>query len=124
MENHGITRMTETQNEHLRGTHFFVARADEMSGSSEEDIKWKVITALVEDYSKIHPQEIREIIEENKKTNSTFLSAFNRTELRAAFRCPPGLIRVIERRFPNLFTDKDNVHQFMRRFPGFSLYDL
>lgn len=110
--------------EHLRKTHMYVVRPDENVGTqadSSEDLQWKIVEQLVNDYMKVHPQEMRDILIENKALRESMANEHGSSKegIRWGFRLPPGLVRTIERRFSGIFTEKRNIHKFMERFPGF-----
>lgn len=63
-------------------------------------------------------------IEHEKKSfdsirNSTGISKDK--NMRWALSLPIGLVRAIEKRFPNVFTTKNEVRWFMREFPQFRI---
>jgi len=97
----------------------YVTRPDEnVSGFSSDDIMWKIIDGLIDDYGKIHPKEIQDILTENRAIRETMKNQYGSSGggLRWGFRLPPALVRVIERRFKDFFVDRTNVHKFMERY--------
>lgn len=111
--------------EHLRQKGMFVVKASDNLGSpsaSADDIKWKILTQLVEDYARVHPKEVREIVIDNKVLAKSSKNQYASSDsIRYALRTPPGLVRLIERKFPNFFIDKKNLHRFMDTFKAFRI---
>lgn len=104
--------------EHLRQSGLYVVRPDEfVSGFSSEDVQFKIIDQLIEDYTKVHPKEMHELLHENKSIREAMKDQYGSSGngLRWGFRLPPALVRVIERRFPNFFVDRNAIHKFMER---------
>ena len=107
----------------------YVVRPDDNIGTqsdSSEDIMWKTIDQLMNDYMKVHPQEMRAILIENKALRESMTNdhASSKEGMRWGFRLPPGLVRLIERRFREIFTDRRNVHKFMARYPGYRVAEV
>lgn len=107
--------------EHFRKEGLYVIRpSDDSSGAvSEDGAKWSIIESIIEDYTRVHPREMRECIQVAKMIRES--SKQESKSLRWGFRIPPGLLRIIERRFPDAFTSTKNVSMFMKKFPGFNV---
>lgn len=115
--------------EHLRTTHMAVVRPDETLGSpgdSAEDVQWKMLDVMMKDYTQVHPQEMRDLLIENKAIRESMLNehASGKTGLRWGFRLPPGLVRLIDRRFPGFLVEKRNIHKFMERYQAFRVCEI
>lgn len=100
----------------------YVVRPDEStSGFSSDGAMWSMIEKLIEDYTKVHPKEVRELLKENQAIRGMLDNEYaaSKRGIRWGFRLPPALVRLIERRFKNFFVDRNNVRKFMDKFPGF-----
>jgi hypothetical protein len=83
---------------------------------------WGVIEGLVQDYIRIHPQEVREVIEAVKvlrRETRSDTGATKNKSLRYGMCLPLGLELIIKRHYPEVFSEKRKFHKLMRLFPGF-----
>lgn len=81
--------------------------------------KWTQIDSLIRDYSKVHGEEVKEVLfaahgmrQEAQKKNTL--------DMKQCLMLPAGLNIILKREFPDLFTDRMQMQQFMKKFPGFS----
>lgn len=85
----------------------------------------EVIDGLVRDYTLLHQEEVREIVAYARRVRGGLYhptgSFKNRSGGRLALILPPGLKFLVERWYPNYFSEKKNVRAFMRKFPGFRI---
>jgi hypothetical protein len=116
--------------EHLKGNKIVIVKPTEDVGSlasDSEDIKWKIVDTMIRDYTKVHPKEMLDLIKENKAIKESIENEFARSKgggLRWGFRLPPGLLRIIERRFPDIFTDKQQITKFMKQYPALRVCEI
>jgi hypothetical protein len=86
---------------------------------------WTQIEGLIQDYTTLHPEEMRLFLEANKYARSIQRNAFGSTRsnsFRWGINIPPGLSTLIMKFFPILWDGtkgKENYRKFMRKFPGF-----
>ena len=98
-----------------------VVKPTDIGGISDEDATWKMVEALMHDYCRVHPKEIRDILRENTMLRQSMENehASGKQGLRWGVRMPPGLVRLIDRTFPHFLSTKRTLHEFMRRYEGF-----
>lgn len=83
---------------------------------------WDGVEALVQEYVKLHPQEVALAVAENKQTKDIAYNKFSSTKgnaMRHSLSLPPGLMFKLEQFEPTLFTNRKTLHEFMRRYEGF-----
>lgn len=110
--------------EHFRkdGMAYVKISDDIGSATSEEEAKWVIIRQIIDDYARIHPKEIAEDLKICKILRESMAHTGKKdSSLRWGFRCSPAIVRLIERKFPDFFTHRKNISQFMKRFPGFTI---
>ncbi len=92
---------------------------------------WDIIEELISDYTKLHPQEVRDILDGNKEERAARRTATGASEqgsLRFALSLPVGLHFLLKKHIPE-FSSTDPkqrlkfVRKFMLRFPGFRIPD-
>lgn len=110
--------------EHLRKSNMLVIRPDEglsSPGDTAEDVEWKMVCAMVENYTRVHPKEMQELLQENRVIRESMLNQHGSGSdgLRWGMRLPPGLVRIIDRRFPKFLVTKSNLHRFMEHWKEF-----
>lgn len=89
--------------------------------------QWDIVRGLVEDYARLHPQEVasairlvRDIrIQLAMESNKEALGRENKVQ--HALKLPEGLLTLLVKTFPDLFQDSKNVIEFGRRFPAFQV---
>lgn len=86
---------------------------------------WQKLDRVISEYSKIHPNEMRMIVVENKMISDSRRSDTQAiksgTGLRWGISIPPALLFKLEMVEPELFRTKKLYHGFMRRYPGFRI---
>lgn len=85
----------------------------------------KLCKAVINTWIKTHPSEIAEfyMAKEELKKRQTDKYASRGQGMRHALEVPTDLARKLEKLFPLVFKDKDNLHWFMREFPVFCIPD-
>lgn len=84
------------------------------------DNLWTKVEMVIQAYAKVHPQEIREQIEQNSQIVNTRKNDFAvKGKLRWGLSMPVGLLFKIEQVEPNMFSNKKLMNEFMKRYKGF-----
>lgn len=88
---------------------------------------WDTIEGLVQDYAKLHPEEMRLFMEANKYIRETRRDKFARSKggsMRWGMSMPSGLDILIKKYYPEVLSEKKTYLQFMRKFPGFRVCEV
>lgn len=88
---------------------------------------WDVVEGLIQDYTKLHPEEMRLVLESNKYIRSTRrnrLASSKSGSMRWGMSIPAGLDILIRKYYPEVLSEKKRYHQFMRKFPGFRICEV
>lgn len=81
---------------------------------------WSKIQMVIEAYTKVHPEEIKEIVLDNATIANTRNNDFGKSgKLRYSIRIPAGLLFKLEQVEPQLFANKKMLNQFMEKYKGF-----
>jgi hypothetical protein len=81
---------------------------------------WKKIEMVIQAYSKVHPEEIKEIVHDNAYIAQTQKNEFAKAgKMRYSVRIPAGLLFKLEQVEPKLFANKKMLNQFMEKYKGF-----
>jgi len=89
--------------------------------------KWNTVSQLIQDYTKTHPDQMREFVRTMRVVRATRLNKFGSSKsksVRWGLSIPVGLDLLIRKYFPDLLTTKKNLHTFMKKFPGFRVSEL
>lgn len=111
--------------EHLRKTYMVTVRPDEGLASvsdSSDELEWKMVCQMVKDYARVHPKEMADLKKDNRVLRESTFNQYGSSSqgaLRWGFRLPPGLVRLIDRRFPRFLVTKSKIHRFMEQFQDF-----
>lgn len=82
---------------------------------------WEGIDAIVQAYTLIHPQEMRQTVLENqviRENNYNQFGAGKSKGIRHGLSIPPGLYNVLNEYDPEMFSDKRKLHTFMKNYKG------
>lgn len=83
---------------------------------------WAQVRQFIEDYSKVYPKEMYEVLQETQRLREEAERASKVGILgRNAYNIPVGLAVMLNNNFPELFADKNLTHMFMKKFPGFTI---
>lgn len=103
-------------------TNFLKAQRSQLTG----DAKWKDIEDLINRWAKRNPQgawelelslrESRELLADKKFATSKTMAGG-----RHMLSLHPELLQYIETFYPKFLSTKDELHEFMRRFPKFAV---
>ena len=88
---------------------------------------WDTIEGLIQDYTRVHPEEMKLFMKANIYNRQTRKNAFASTtnkSLRWGMSMPVGLDILIRRWYPEVFNTKKSYHTFMRKFPGFRVCEI
>jgi hypothetical protein len=81
---------------------------------------WNKIEMVIQAYTKVHPQEIKEIVMDNAMIAQTLKNEYGKSKkLRYSVRIPAGLLFKLEQVEPKLFANKNMLNQFMNKYKGF-----
>lgn len=78
---------------------------------------WKKIEMVIQAYTKVHPQEIKEIVLDNASIANSNQNLSKK--MRYSVRIPAGLLFKLEQVEPTLFANKKMLNQFMEKYKGF-----
>jgi hypothetical protein len=84
--------------------------------------RWERIDRVIYEWAKIHPQEVRECIEDATRERNEALTKWGSTlgkTMRKGIKIPPGLLFALQQIEPDLFEDKQLFHGFMKRYKAF-----
>ncbi len=90
----------------------------------ESNDMWTVVDGLIADYTRVHPEEVKEIIETAKEHRANLRNTTAASEggsLRHALVLPVGLNFLLKKSFPEIFREKKVLREFMKRYPGFRI---
>jgi hypothetical protein len=85
---------------------------------------WDKVKVLVEEYTRLHPQEMQLHIMETKAISESRRNATASSKdksIRWGCSIPVGLMFKLEVLAPDLFSDKKNYYGFLKRYPGFRI---
>ena len=124
--------MTDVLNEHLKinkdGILEGLYTIDTQKGSFTHLDIWDKVDQIVEEYTRLHPQEMEIIVRENILISANNFNKFGsstkdgKIELHGHRRFPVGLLRTLETFAPELFDNKKNYHKLQKRFKGLCAY--
>lgn len=81
---------------------------------------WKKIEMVIQAYTKVHPEEIKEIVMDNATFANTRKNERGTVgKMRYSVRIPAGLLFKLEQVEPQLFASKKMLNQFMEKYKGF-----
>ena len=86
--------------------------------------EWSMIEGLVADYARVHREELQVFLHGVKMVRGsqrTATASSQNKQMRHALCMPQDLMVLLKRYVPDLFTDKNKMRKFMRRFPGFCI---
>jgi hypothetical protein len=86
--------------------------------------KWERIDDIVRAYTQLHPTEVELTVRENQAQKKEQLNMWGATKdksLRQGLAIPAGLLFAIEQVYPEVFSEKPELHKFMRKFQGFTV---
>lgn len=96
-------------------------------GSVPDEWDYKNLKVLIESYEKAYPGILRKLESDAKvelalSTRDNTYSVFNKeSEGRKMMWLPQELQEVLEAAYPSLWTNKDHLHWFLKRFPQFRI---
>ncbi len=82
---------------------------------------WEGIDAIVQAYTKLHPQEMKQTVFENQMTRESNYDAFGagrQKSIRHGLSLPGGLFHVLKEYDEELFKDSKKLQKFMRDYKG------
>lgn len=88
---------------------------------------WDTIEGVVQDYTRLHPEEMRLFMAANKHARDTRLNQFGSSQsksVRWGMSMPTGLDVLIKKYYPEVLSTKKTYTQFMRKFPGFRVCEV
>ncbi len=88
---------------------------------------WDTIEGLIQDYTKLHPEEMRLFMKANAHARDTRLNQFGSSQsksIRWGMSMPAGLDVLIKKYYPEVLSTKKTYLQFMRKFPGFRVCEI
>jgi hypothetical protein len=87
--------------------------------------KWARIENAIQEYTKLHPQEMAEALLDVEYHRQAQINQYGASSsgIRHGAMLPPGLGFKLEIIDPELFTNRNNLHEFLKRFPGFRVYN-
>jgi len=91
--------------------------------------EWGMIEGLVADYARVHREELRVFLHgvkmvrqaQRNSTASNTVRGVEKMRMRHALCMPQDLMVLLKRFVPDLFTNKNKMRKFMKRFPGFCI---
>lgn len=88
---------------------------------------WDMVESLIQNYTKLHPEEMQTFMEENKKKRHLVRDKFGGSKggsMRWGMDMPVGLDILIKKHAPGFLENKDNFRKFMKKFPGFTICEV
>lgn len=92
-------------------------KAREVYGESR---LWEGVEHIIQDYTRVHPEEMAEQYIYNDITRTTNLNKYGSADSKAyrhALELPIGLHQVLGEYHPALFTDRAKLNKFMKKYP-------
>lgn len=83
---------------------------------------WQRIDEIIMAYVKLHPLEIELLVRCNREDVKLKANDYGSTkskQLRWSASLPAGLMFKIQQIYPEVFTDKNIYHKFLKKHPGF-----
>lgn len=84
---------------------------------------WKKVDSLVAGYTLLHKDEIKQQVQDNmsiRNLGNDFGSTKEKdSHFRRAISIPHGLFQVLNEYYPEIFSEKEILHQFQKKYPGF-----
>lgn len=85
---------------------------------------WAKIEEIITSYTKLHPLEIELQVRANQERSSSLLTetgANSTGTMRIGMSIPAGLMFKIQQVYPEVFSNKDLFHKFLRKYKGFTI---
>lgn len=99
--------------------------------------KWDIIGGLISDYTKLHPEEVRDILDTVKARKRVYDEARARQGMlmvgssmtrrsragavEPAVMLPMELSILIKKHYPEVLSERSEIRMFVKKFPGFAL---
>lgn len=86
--------------------------------------KWDKIEELIKDYAKLNPDEMvrqLEAIKYARRVQMNDTASSKAKSLRWGISLPAGLLLLIKKFYPEVFTERREMRKFMRKFRGFTI---
>ena len=81
---------------------------------------WEAIDQAIRDYASIHPAETELTVRENAMKRDASIIGSNKSKtMRHSVSLPVALYFKLQQIMPDLFTNKNKLHLFMKKYQGF-----